>query len=681
MKIIYLDHLFSKGYFVADDDYAPYPVPVLVTLATLFDIRITSGQEMASLSMITMAQRNIGIDVPDAFYRGFPETVRELTPYALMVDQLVHYASTYGFGNFDEPEHSRFEQEFTRSVFSEETVPKNYRILTEPEALAALRQSVDALLASTRPLSSGQYRLLLEYARDYGLPIQKCACKDTAVKLLLDTRCLDYAALISLPDVIRLVEQLQYQDYGISHIRKLNLKNRDRKLITGVLDALFTAGHCDVTSCYEKKRLWCGLLHHIHYRPVNEAAEAFVKAMRGKENLSVYSAYERCLKNGDIDGAIAALVRGKGSAALLRRLDYLLACCGSDEQILTVLNAARSNNCIVLLQLLLRYNRSNIGGQRTFRFVRFNRLVTYRETQEEVERHAIHNAGKSVDYDKVRTLIRRNLEEICKDRLGKVYVDESMKRMALPLQEAASMGGVGTLPRGSRLSIPAGKVIRAFTYWEKVNDIDLSVIGLMDDDTQVEFSWRSMYAHQSDAIAFSGDQTSGYDGGSEFFDIHVEEIKRSFPGIRYLIFSNNVYSGTPFSECICKAGYMQRDVISSGEIFEPKTVASSFTVNCDSTFAYLFAIDVCANEFVWLNVANNSMRRIAGSAFAGFLKDIINTTQVINLHDFAVMLATEVVSTPEEADVIFSDEELTIRDGAKQIRSCDYEQLLALMNR
>ena len=298
-----------------------------------------------------------------------------------------------------------------------------------------------------------------------------------------------------------------------------------------------------------------------------------------------------------------------------------------------------------------------------------------------MERHAIHNAGKSVDYDKVRTLIRRNLEEICKDRLGKVYVDESMKRMALPLQEAASMGGVGTLPRGSRLPIPAGKVIRAFTYWEKVNDIDLSVIGLMDDDTQVEFSWRSMYAHQSDAIAFSGDQTSGYDGGSEFFDIHVEEIKRSFPGIRYLIFSNNVYSGTPFSECICKAGYMQRDVMSSGEIFEPKTVASSFTVNCDSTFAYLFAIDVCANEFVWLNVANNSMRRIAGSAFAGFLKDIINTTQVINLHDFAVMLATEVVSTPEEADVIFSDEELTVRDGAKQIRSCDYEQLLALMNR
>ena len=41
MKYVYTDFLFSKGYFVADDDYAPYPVPVLVTLAKLFDISPT----------------------------------------------------------------------------------------------------------------------------------------------------------------------------------------------------------------------------------------------------------------------------------------------------------------------------------------------------------------------------------------------------------------------------------------------------------------------------------------------------------------------------------------------------------------------------------------------------------------------------------------------------------------
>ena len=53
---------------------------------------------------------------------------------------------------------------------------------------------------------------------------------------------------------------------------------------------------------------------------------------------------------------------------------------------------------------------------------------------------------------------------------------------------------------------------------------------------------------------------------------------------------------------------------------------------------------------------------------------------MINVYDFATMLATEVVDNPEEADVIFSDEELTLRDGAEQIRSCDFEKLLSLMH-
>ena len=188
--------------------------------------------------------------------------------------------------------------------------------------------------------------------------------------------------------------------------------------------------------------------------------------------------------------------------------------------------------------------------------------------------------------------------------------------------------------------------------------------------------WRS----QSDAIAYSGDQTSGYKGGSEFFDINVEEVIKRYPSLQYLVFCNNVFSNLIFTKCMCKAGYMLRDAISSGEIFEPKTVTSSFLINCDSRFAYLFAIDVRSNEFVWLNIANDSQQSIAGTSSADFLKDILSSTQVLSVYDFVSMLATEVVHTPEEADVVFSDEKLTLRYGAEQIRSCDYEKILALLN-
>ena len=125
---------------------------------------------------------------------------------------------------------------------------------------------------------------------------------------------------------------------------------------------------------------------------------------------------------------------------------------------------------------------------------------------------------------------------------------------------------------------------------------------------------------------------------------------------------------------------MMREAIGSGEIFEPKTVASSYRINCDSTFAYLFAIDLQKNEFVWLNAARSSNLRVAGESSVAFLEDIINSALVLSVYDFATMLATEVVAAPEEADVVFSDQDVALKDGAQQIRSCEFEKLLALMN-
>ena len=119
-------------------------------------------------------------------------------------------------------------------------------------------------------------------------------------------------------------------------------------------------------------------------------------------------------------------------------------------------------------------------------------------------------------------MAKERLAAVMKGKLGRVYVEDGMQNIAIPLQEAASCGGYGTLAKGSRIPLADDKIVRAFTYWEKVNDIDLSVIGIRTDGSQREFSWRSMYGCQSEAIAFSGDQTSGYNGGSEYFDVDLD---------------------------------------------------------------------------------------------------------------------------------------------------------------
>jgi len=189
-----------------------------------------------------------------------------------------------------------------------------------------------------------------------------------------------------------------------------------------------------------------------------------------------------------------------------------------------------------------------------------------------------------------------------------------------------------------------------------------------------------MWNRQSSAITYSGDQTSGYNGGTEYFDVDLEAFMAEYPQAEYLVFCNNVFSGKPFSKCLCRAGYMDRDVLDSGQVFEPKTVATSFQITCESTFAYLFAIDLKTKELVWLNVSRDSNARVAGTTSLDFLKDYINACQLMNVQKLFSMLATEVVETPEDADVVVADEVVSVKENTEIIHSYDTERILALMN-
>ena len=189
-----------------------------------------------------------------------------------------------------------------------------------------------------------------------------------------------------------------------------------------------------------------------------------------------------------------------------------------------------------------------------------------------------------------------------------------------------------------------------------------------------------MFDRTGDGIVYSGDQTSGYDGGSEYFDVDPVLFRKRYPSVRYLVFCDNVFSGVPFSSCICRAGYMIRDRIDSGEVFEPKTVQSSFAANGQSTFCYLFALDLDANDFIWLNISRKSQARIAGTTDFAFLLDDFRTTDVMNVYEFFKLMATELVDDPIDADVVVTDGAAALKEGAELIRSWDTERMIALLN-
>ncbi|MBR5287404.1 MAG: hypothetical protein IKU34_02300 [Clostridia bacterium] len=670
-------YLFSKHLLISSDGQGKDVFETLFSLATLFGIRIISGQEMARPEMIRTASNRLGRYVPMPFYKNFPQSVRELSKEEKRFDQLLHYARTYGFGDFSAPDHSVFERDFERAAFKEETQIRDFSIITEEETVRLLRGKVDDLLKSTRPLSEEQYNLVLEFIRRYEYTVSHCASKDTLVKLLLDTRDVSLAGFLQMTDVIRVLDHLSYQRYKNENLKKLNLKNQDRKFLKQIINVILKNGQCNLADCYEKKKLFSGLLHHIHYQPKNEQAQAFVNAMRGRDNQSVYSAFEKHMHKGEIREAVQALKDGKGSGALLRKLSYILSRCKTQEDVDALLASIETNNPLILIQLLMTYSLEPQDGQeRTFKFTRHNLLKIHTESQAEAAHR--HSFVPDEIRERVLQLLKENLRRIYHGRLGKVYIAPGMQRIAVPLQETTASGGFGTLPRGSRMPIKAGKKVRAFTYWEMVNDVDLSIIALMKDGFQAEFSWRTMW--NEDCMVYSGDQTSGYDGGSEYFDIDLDEFTWQYPNAEYLICCNNVYSELTFDQCVCTAGYMEREALDSGEIFEPKTVKTSFKINCKSTFAYLFAIDLKTREIIWLNTSRDSSEHVAGKTSLEFLRTYFDYAQVFSLRTLFEMMATEVVDNPMEADVVLTNEELPVREGAEVIHSYDMDRILALMN-
>ena len=686
LKEQYRKYLFAHNYIVGEktENYKD-AIYYNYALAAQLGIKVEKGELYVNKQCLEDASNFIGKNIPEAFYRGFPQSVLKLTPVELLVDQLISYLDTYGLGNWEEAQHSIFEENVERVAFHERTEIKKFECVTEQEAIKFLEGYVADLLNATRPLNIDMYRFVLSYIQDYRYVPQNIKSKNTAIKLLIDTRDTFYTNFIGLADVLKVAEAIQYQDdvnnwhWGAKKhsLKKLNLKNQDRKFISKLINLTCKGDEIDV---FEKTQDWCGLLHHLHFKPTTEAAQIFVNNIRNNSGRSIYSFTEQLVNDNAPNLAAALLASSKGSGAVLRNLDYYISRCQNRESIDTVLKTAASDNPIINLQLYIKYKQYDPNKvNRTFTFTKNNMNKIHVETEEEVvKRKSILNFEQAMA---LKDTVYNNLKNIYHNTLGKVYIDKSFKNMALPLNQSTGNFDFGTMTTGSIIDIPKGKKIRCFTYWEKVNDIDLSCMGLKENGDTVEFSWRTMYDRQSSAICYSGDQTSGYNGGSEYFDVDIDEVRKQYPGMKYIIFNNNVFSGITFSGCVCRAGYMMRDINDSGEVFEPKTVQTAYTINCDSTYAHLFALDIINRKIIWLNVSQDSMRRVGACGNYKYLTKYFDLTKHINVYDLFKMKATEVVNDPCQADVVVSDDKTLILDQDKQIQitSRDQEAIMKYM--
>lgn len=99
----------------------------------------------------------------------------------------------------------------------------------------------------------------------------------------------------------------------------------------------------------------------------------------------------------------------------------------------------------------------------------------------------------------------------------------------------------------------------------------------------------------------------------------------------------------------------------------------------NTTFAYLFGIDLLKNEFIWLNQARNSNAQVAGNTPLAFLLDYFHVTEIFSVYDFFELMAEEMVEDLFEAEIVVTDHETVCANGAEIIREYDFERQRALM--
>ena len=191
--------------------------------------------------------------------------------------------------------------------------------------------------------------------------------------------------------------------------------------------------------------------------------------------------------------------------------------------------------------------------------------------------------------------------------LGKVYLDERLRTQNVPFAQRSASKALRTISRGSRLALPACDTLRFFVWWKEPKgertDIDLAAVFFGDD-------WKRLadvaYYNLKDwGSAHSGDITSAPKGAAEFIDLHMPTVREK--GVRYVqmvIYSFTQQAFKDLPECF--AGWMARQEVQSGEVFEARTVQDKIDIAGDTTVNVPLIIDLKERQVVWADIALKS---------------------------------------------------------------------------
>ena len=614
---------------------------------------VVDKPELLTKEMVKDISDVYKLEVPASYFKN-PQDTRFYTAEELLIEQCVSYFLAYGA----EDSHVKvFDKELPEYPIGDEIKIREFRILNNEEVTDALVEITKAYAAYKRPWGlDEQNEFVTLYAQGfYRFTEMPILCGDNAV-FMLDYNT-DFGQFLFKKDVVKL------SIAKAGEKKELTLDADTRRLIKAILPL--------VKDCPMSKK------QAKYFNKLVQITGVNVKKTSNEKSPNRI-ALEK-LNAGDIMGA--AEVFAKSGSLLERNLKFLLSRANPIEAV-KILDMLSNENPTVLYQLMTTVI-ADTEEARTFSFYAKNKVKTHVETDYEARyrKSRLNDATKKLVHDTCFDKIADHYRVT--ESLGKVYIAPNFYKVAMPVNTSASGKGIDVPATGTRLPI-TGTKIRSFVHWEDVCDIDSSII-LEDMNGKLDhINFTNYGKNYNGAARFSGDVTSRT--GTEYFDLDLTSLKKQ--GIKRVVFTFHGFGSTlDRGEIYC--GYQNKENFNT-RAWDPKNIELKIHVKGDKRAYVGFAVDLDTMEIIVLNLMRDDDSQVVRAKDFEAIRAFMDPAKLeLNMGLIAEWRAAAVVSTPEEADVVFMDDytatvfpedESGNRRTQIVIRSFDIEKLNAIAN-
>lgn len=643
---------------------------------TLFDKLVhmkAKNREVVYDALVSGLKEITGADkVYNPMYPNFPESVMEKDDFELYFNAIVHY---WSFGTLLPYE----EKEERVPLFNTAKVK-----VLNAGSFDDLNDIFNNLCASKTSLSKSDVEdmIFILNSAKVALPDEIPFKENTACvcRLLVDTGvdtdgslCKKYVKTAT--DVLRLVTAMSDGDVSLAENTKFrNLKRSERRIIMNLLAGCGNAA--EDMNRYAGRWIRVGEKLHPGEFAKNERYTKVVQAFGVIRNDGKIQSFagkvDAAVASGDVNTVVSLLKKRPGEFA--RRVDFLLRTFDKDADRKTVImgfaSVAKDVSSTVLLQVREHFiNKLNGSDDMRVFFPKGNLARSYYVKNDKTE---------TIPEDAMKMVIavcESALVNIYGNRefLGKVYIDEALKNYTVPFSLRSAGKTMTAVSRGSRIAIDnSAKIIRPFIWWtntkDDIIDVDLSVAVFADDWNCLEHVSYSNLKSSRFGICHSGDITNGGpvdgEGVAEFIDLDIEKALSA--GARYAVFNVYNFSNENFSKMEHAAfGFMTRNDMKIGEIFEPSTVKQRMDLASATTTCIPVIFDLKERVFVWCDMALTADHVRAGYGGINMesnLPSVVVTCKAMvdikkpNLYDLFTFNATArgvITDNPDEADIRF----------------------------